>query len=167
MQEEWKLIPETKHYAVSNHGRVRNEKTGQVLKPRPSAHGYQRVHLPVDEDRKDFYIHRLVADAFCDHPAGCDVVNHIDFDVKNNRADNLEWTTQRSNIFHSMDAGRMRGWPSAVPVIGIKDGQETLFRSTHEAEVETGCDHKLIVECCKGIRQHIHGYEWNYVGVVV
>lgn len=165
MDEEWKAIEASPNYAVSNHGRVINVTTGMILKPRPIQNGYQRVHLPVKDGRKDFYIHRLVADAFCDHPSGCDVVNHIDFDVKNNRADNLEWTTQRSNVLYSMDAGRVHRFPNAMPVIGTKDGLSSFYRSSKEAGDKTGCDASSIIKCCKGKHSHCHGYKWRYAEV--
>lgn len=94
MEEIWKPITQSdKDYSISNYGRVQNNITGKILKPRSSRTGYLRVHLSVSDGRKDFYIHRLVADAFCIHPEGCDVVNHLDNNPANNCASNLEWTT--------------------------------------------------------------------------
>lgn len=56
---------------------------------------------------KTLLVHRLVAEAFCAKPDGCNVVNHLDSDRRNNRASNLEWTTQRGNIEHAKIAGRL------------------------------------------------------------
>ena len=107
MAEEWKPVKEDANLLVSNYGRVMNSTTGKILKPRPTKTGYLRVHtMIVNGKRKDLYIHRLVAEAFCYRHEGCNVVNHIDFDNSNNHAENLEWTTQKYNIMHSMDNGR-------------------------------------------------------------
>ena len=61
----------------------------------------------VSVDDKITSVHRLVAEAFCDKKAGCDVVNHIDNDPSNNEASNLEWTTQKGNMEHAAKQGRM------------------------------------------------------------
>jgi hypothetical protein len=61
--------------------------------------------------RKEVFVHRVVAEAFVDHPKGCDVVNHKDFNPLNNAADNLEWTTNLENHKYSTKAGR-RGFYS-------------------------------------------------------
>ena len=163
MSEEWRTIMGSDGlYSVSNLGRVMNNRTGRVLVPKTLPSGYQRVKVRTDDNKRDKYVHRLVADAFCDHPHGCDVVNHIDNDKLNNRADNLEWTTQRGNVIHAMKQGRVKNFPLAQMVAAIKDGEMRVFRSIHEAEVETGCDHKLIGNACR-IGGSAKGYKWRYV----
>ena len=163
--EVWKPVREANHILVSNFGRVMNANTGKVLKGRPIKTGYLRVHLPVKNGkRSDAYIHRLVADAFCFHPEGYDVVNHIDFDNTNNRADNLEWTTQKSNILHSMDVGRYPNSKTPVRVLGEKDGIKYLFHSAHDAAKATNCDEKTILRSCKLGKRTSKGYLWKKVG---
>lgn len=165
MAERWKKIENCDgRYEVSDYGRVRNADTGLVLKPRPLIRGYYRVHIRLSGKRTDYYIHRLVADAFCEHPDGCDVVNHIDNDPKNNRADNLEWTTQRDNVYYGMRQGRYR--LNARPVVGHKNNESFLFSSAHEASNRTGCDWSGITKCCKGKQKTHHGYKWEYAEVI-
>ena len=165
MKEEWRRILESNgNYLVSNLGRVMNCMTGKILKPRLTKTGYARVHLPSGKTRRDFYIHRLVATYFCLHLYGNDIVNHIDNDPTNNRADNLEWTTQNNNVYHGMK--QKRYLHNATPVVGYKDGKCYTFESAHKAEQETGCDHSAIIACCKGKHKHTHGYQWKYAEVV-
>ena len=71
------------------------------IKPTDNGNGYLIVGLNFGGKRKNYYVHRLVAEAFCYKPQGCDVVNHIDYNKCNNTAKNLEWCTQKSNILHS------------------------------------------------------------------
>ena len=123
MKEEWKPIKgyETR-YEVSNLGNVRSidrvilqkdshggmmMKTykGKPVVQTDNGYGYSIVRL-VNFGKKNFYVHRLVAEAFVDNPFGYDVVNHLDFNKKNNNADNLEWTTAAENVKYS--AHRMR-----------------------------------------------------------
>lgn len=165
MTEIWKPISETtKDYEVSNFGRIMNMKTGKLIVPRPIKTGYLRVHLPVIGGRKDFYIHRLVAEAFCEHREGCNVVNHIDNNKQNNHADNIEWVTPFENVHHGMRQKRYR--LNAVRVIGTKDGNSVEYISTRQAEVATGCDHSSIIRCCKGKLKTTNGYLWKYAEVV-
>ena len=161
--EIWKKIEiSSKNYEVSNYGQIRNSTTKKILTPRPTKTGYLRVHLAVPEGgRKDFYIHRLVAEAFCSRKEGYDTVNHLDNDITNNYASNLEWCTQTQNIDYCQNQGRAS--KNRKPVIGIKDNVEYYFNSMTEAQQHTGCCVQNIGQCCRGERKTIHGYSWRYV----
>lgn len=155
----WVPIKQAPKYEVSETGYVRNTKTKKVLKPRSTKKGYLRVHL----HKVDFYIHRLVADAFCVHPVGCNVINHIDNNPQNNNANNLEWVTQFYNVHYGMKQGRYKF--NAVGVVGCKEGHEQFYPSAHYAQKETGCDHSMIIKCCKGKKKTTHGFTWRYAEV--
>ena len=162
--EEWKQVVGLEgKYSVSNHGRVMSLRTGKILVPKVLPNGYQRVKVTSKDHKRDRYVHRLVAEAFCNRPEGYDIVNHIDNDPTNNNSNNLEWTTQRGNVIHAMSQGRVRRFPNARMVIGIKDGVELVFRSSHEAAERIGCDHKSILKCCKTGRKMRNGYYWKVV----
>lgn len=80
-------------YVISNHGRL-----AKVISPADNGQGYCHVGLTKDGVRKDAYVHRLVAEAYCSHPEGCDYINHINHNRSDNRAENLERVTQRENV---------------------------------------------------------------------
>ncbi|MGB5634353.1 MAG: NUMOD4 domain-containing protein [Waterburya sp.] len=63
-------------YQVSNHGRVKNSKTGKILKPYLTR-GYLKVSLYSESGRKCNLDHRLVAEAFILNPQNESDVNHI------------------------------------------------------------------------------------------
>lgn len=102
-------------YQASNFGRVlslnrevRQGKYGKtrtirerVMKPTDNGNGYLIVSLRSNNHRKNFYVHRLVAEHFVPNCSGGEYVNHKDYDTRNNRADNLEWCTQKQNIRYS------------------------------------------------------------------
>ena len=90
---------------IGKHGRTRKIEE-RILKPLDSGHGYLYVPLCNYGSRKNHYIHRLVAEHFVEKQAGYDCVNHKDYNVRNNRSDNLEWCTQKQNILYS--AHRMK-----------------------------------------------------------
>ena len=44
-QEKWKIIKEYDRYSVSNLGRIKNNKSGQIISARKARNGYLRVNL--------------------------------------------------------------------------------------------------------------------------
>ena len=99
-------------YQVSNTGKVRRLifKNNRVVKdkvrekkPTDNGNGYLIVSLQNCNKRKNYYVHRLVAEAFCDKSINCSVVNHKDYNKYNNAAENLEWCTQKQNVIYSSE----------------------------------------------------------------
>jgi len=89
-------------YSVSSEGRVKG-KQGKIL---ACTGHHEYASFSVCRNRKSIRsmkVHRLVAELFCHHPKGSDVVNHRDGNKRNNAADNLEWTTQKANVRHYHD----------------------------------------------------------------
>lgn len=72
------------------------------MKQRDNGNGYLIVGLNCGGNRKNHYVHRLVAIAFLERDEGKDFVNHKDYNTHNNSADNLEWCTQKQNAEHSV-----------------------------------------------------------------
>lgn len=99
-------------YQIGNKGTVKsllfvNNKTElkreKVLSPFNNGKGYYVISLRKCGKRKNFYIHRLVAEAFLQRENGKNVVNHKDHDTLNNDVKNLEWCTQKENVLFSVD----------------------------------------------------------------
>lgn len=92
MEEEiWKDIRYYEGlYQVSNLGRIKSfhkNKKGKLLKAHKDKYGYLGVHLCKNGKSCYYHVHRAVAWAFAPNRV---VVNHIDGNPLNNRADNLE-----------------------------------------------------------------------------
>lgn len=121
--EQWKeLKGYDGRYAISNHGRIKslwhehsvgfeNREIRKVYAEKMVAitdngKGYKIVSLSKNGKRKNFYVHRLVAEYFLENKDGCDIVNHKDFNTGNNASDNLEWCTQKENIDYSLSNNR-------------------------------------------------------------
>jgi len=96
--EKWANIEEFQNYEVSNLGRVKNKKTGRILKPCKSG-GYIVVGLSKIKV-KTMQLHRLVAKSFIPNPENKAHVNHIDKNPLNNTVSNLEWNTALENNLH-------------------------------------------------------------------
>jgi hypothetical protein len=123
--EIWKPVVEGR-YLVSNLGHIRSafQKKGtwegRNLKGSLQSRGYLRIHC--NELGKDFYIHRLVAEAFfgpC--PEGYEV-NHIDGNKANNAVENLEYCTRGENVRHSVITG--------LALRGTKNGNAKITEDT-------------------------------------
>jgi len=95
--EEWASIDGYKNYQVSWWGRVRNTKTGRILKANPGSHGYLAVGLSKKGVSTKCCIHKLLAQEWVANPDGKKCVDHIDGDKLNNHWENLRWATYAEN----------------------------------------------------------------------
>ena len=95
--EQWAAIDGYTNYQVSWWGRVRNTKTGRILKPQPSGPGYLFVHLSKRGKVLIHYIHRLVAREWVGNPEEKRCVDHIDGSRTNNHWENLRYATHSEN----------------------------------------------------------------------
>lgn len=114
--ETWKPVPSFEgFYSVSDRGSVRSEincclsKKGRLLRPAKrfsKRKGYLFVVLCVKQERKNCFVHRLVAAAFL----GVSVleVNHKDGNPENNLLENLEYVTRLGNARHAVKLGLYR-----------------------------------------------------------
>lgn len=133
----WKPIPNTIGYEVSDDGRVRflgglrkfgsreryappRERTAQ-----PHSGGYLQLVI----HGRNYFVHRLVAEAFVPRREGCDDVNHRNGDKTDNRVANLEWCTRGENIVHR---GRELG-RNGHSRIGPKLQPETVLSIAQES----------------------------------
>lgn len=104
-------------YSVSSCGIVyshhkKNDKTEMLggytmrsYKHKPPTRQYRTVTLSKNGSSKNYYIHKLVAQAFVNKIEGKDVVNHIDCCKTNNHFTNLEWVTPKENYIHAKENG--------------------------------------------------------------
>lgn len=104
MSEHWARIPGLGgRYSASTAGRIRNNRNGRPLSPWSKKDDQQCVTIIVDGKRKALRVHRLVAAAFLGESE--QPINHLDGNRTNNALVNLEYTTPRDNILHSVENG--------------------------------------------------------------
>ena len=95
--EVFRSIDGYENYAVSSFGRVKNVKTGKILKGSVNSRGYCLVGIYEDGVMKTFTVHRLVACAFIKNPNDKECVDHKNNDKTNNHINNLRFATANEN----------------------------------------------------------------------
>lgn len=193
--EVWKPIEGFEEfYEVSNLGRIRSKDRiqkvplgrqgivrGKILKIQPNSRGYLRAQLYNKRgEKKYFFVHRLVAQAFIENPQNLPVVNHLDFDYTNNKADNLEWTTLKGNMQYSLVRGRLKRTKEWLEhqkqalnrvmgksVIGTNEitGETIFFKALNDC-AKSGFQPSCVSNCCTGKRKHHLGFTWRFANEV-
>ena len=95
--EIYKKIDEFDNYEVSTFGRVRNVKSGRVLKPSINVKGYHYVKLYKHDKGKKMKVHRLVAIAFIPNSSNKPCADHINNNPADNILTNVRWATHSEN----------------------------------------------------------------------
>lgn len=156
--EVWKDIDEFPEYIVSNLGRIKRRNIEYVLQGH-SKSVYDQVKIKnASGAYVTKYIHKLVAAAFLQDYDPKLIVNHIDGDKKNNKAENLECISQSKNLQHAYDNNLIK----TINVFQyLPDG--TLigrYNSFAHVEKETGYKQSTIRWSCKHDTRH-GGFIWK------
>lgn len=115
LKEIWKdIVGYEDLYQVSNLGNIKSYtkmvqrrttkmylKSGKLLKQTFHSEGYLVVGLTKDNKTTNYFVHKLVADAFLPKIEDINDINHIDGDKRNNNVFNLERCTRQQNIIHA------------------------------------------------------------------
>ena len=92
-------IPEFPNYIITDQGKVYSIRSKRYLVLNTNG-DYNYVKLCNNNIQSDAYIHLLVARFFVPNTKKYNVVNHINSNKRDNRKENLEWTTHAGNMFH-------------------------------------------------------------------
>ena len=169
--ESWKKVQindkETR-YEVSNMGYVRNTGTGKFIKPFATGRrGYLSVGLSLDGKLYNISLHRLIAKYFVPNPNEkfLTEVNHIDENIHNCKANNLEWTDPVTNKSYSNAKTNKAIRKARCKKVFQFDRSYNLIKiydSAKDAERQTGIDNAHICACCKHKKNSAGGYFWIY-----
>jgi hypothetical protein len=161
--EEWKHVSPT--VRVSNMGRVlRQYSSGlsTIAVPPEDAYimdGYPQLH----SGAKHKPLHVAVAKLFLpapDNPAKT-MVNHIDGDVLNAGASNLEWVTPSQNTQHAHDTGLLNT-KKKVHQYDRHGNYIATYPSVTEAGEAVGICRKRISHVACNHSKSVRGYVWKY-----
>jgi hypothetical protein len=141
------------NYLVYSDGRIYSKYIGKFLTP-SIQNGYYRVKI----GSKKFFIHRMVAEIFCENPEYFTIVDHIDRKRKNNNYDNLRWVSQHENNKNkNMDTQYKLKILQHCP-----DGINIEYNSITEAGRYLGIPYQNICACLRGERKSIRTSEKEY-----
>ena len=148
MEELWKAIPEFSHsYSISNFGRVRNHKTGRILKSIDQS--IMRISLYTENHKScNRSIPHLVACAFIPNPNNYQYVIHKDNDHTNNHVSNLMWSAYPTDNRLS----------SRKPIPVYCETVDKVFNSYRECESYLGLSNGSLYQYFKSGRKRIKGY---------
>ncbi len=152
-------------YSVSNKGRVRNNKSGKILKQCLYENGYLGVNMNMNGKIFKKRVHRLVAEMFIRKPNENEQVNHKDEIKTNNSADNLEWVTSKENINYGTRTARIsKALSVKIDQLTIGGEYSRNFDSAISADRSLGGNGNgsNIIKVCKGNRKSYKGYKWKY-----
>ena len=188
MEEIWKDIVIEKNgitydftglYQVSNLGNVRSMNYSGKVGNVKTLKGYKRndgyIHISISYNGKitNFFVHRLVANAFIPNPDNLKQVNHKDENKANNNVENLEWCDSEYNINYGTRTDKCRGKhkgqsenmkrernPRARKVVCIETNM--IFNTIIEASEYYNISKNSIANCVRGASKTAGGYHWRY-----
>jgi len=113
------------NYYISNYGRVWSKHINRMMAISLDHNGYCVVNLRTYSGKpKICKIHRLVAKAFIPIANPDELqVNHKDGIKTHNYVSNLEWTTSKENIVHSIETGLRNTFGENVHTAVLKEEQ--------------------------------------------
>lgn len=167
--EEWRDIKDYEQlYQISSMGRVKSlnyNHTGKerIMKGCNNGNGYLYVGLCKEGKRKNYLVHRLVAQAFLDNPNNLPQINHKDEDKTNNRVENIEYCDRSYNLNYGTHNERVAKALS-IPILQFSKTGEFIrkWESAKEVERELGLNQGNISKCCQGKLKSAGGYVWGY-----
>lgn len=162
--ERWKEVPGFPNYEASNHGRLRNKKTGKQLEGTIHPSGYIQVTL---NGNKSIKMHRLIALTWIpnDDPVKKTTVDHINRMKNDNRAINLRWASHKQQNKNRTKYGRAPAFKRPVQQICPETNKVLrIFESATEAGRHMGNKPNVAITlACQKKRKTAYGFEWAYV----
>lgn len=140
-------------YGVSNKGNVYSLKSGCALVANREAY----VTLSKGGKIATYRIADLVAREWVANKLRWSYVRHKDGDVRNNRADNLEWCQEKE-----VQRGSANKLARKVLQLDLMGGLVGKYNSIADASYASGVDKSSISRCCRGSAMSAGGYRWIF-----
>lgn len=123
MTENWKPIEYFSGYSVSDHGRIRTDKSDKILALNMNQYGVLQVGMMRNGEQRHRSVPLLVAKAFIPEPGGpFDTPINLDGDRYNNHIDNLVWRPRWFAIRYNQQFRYPYENPISAPIVDLKTG---------------------------------------------
>jgi hypothetical protein len=138
---EYHQIPNFPKYLIDFNGNVYSQRTNKILKSW-DGEGYDKISLRKDGKTHKLFIHRLLGIVFIPNPLNLPTINHKNGNRKDNRVENLEWSSYTDQELHKSKVVNARkrgatfaknGWLSTISIAGK---QKYLGRFTTKEEAQ-------------------------------
>ena len=146
-------------YAVTSCGKVWSYKRKKFLSTWDNGNGYIYVTLFNKGKKKNFRVHRLVAEAYLENPNGYTDINHKDENKKNNTLSNLEWCSHKYNCNYGQ-----RNKKKVYGITMLNDSEYVVcYNSVKEAAEAHGVPASNISACLHHKRPSSGGFCWFFL----
>lgn len=148
---------------VSRDGEVYVPKSGRNNEHYTYGSTMNNGYLYVKINRKQYLVHRLVAECFIPNTNNYPQINHKDENKANNCVENLEWCTCKYNNNYGKHNERMAKALSKTVNQYTLDGKLVkTWASTMDIQRSLGFSTGNIISCCKGRLKTSYKYIWKY-----
>ena len=157
--EIWKPLRNFPSYNGSSEGRIMNIRTQRILVPQINEKGYEQVTLRKNNKHHTVRVHKVIAETFLGEHPGMDV-RHLDLDRRNNRVENLYWSTRQETVASSFERGD-RLPNRRTPIRVIETGE--TYESVTACSRATGCARSDIFKNMAGTVPHVKGLHFERI----
>lgn len=121
----WKTITNYPNYLISDKGEIFNQRTKQMMKQYKDKDGYLVLNLSHKGSKKQYKVHRLVAQAYLPNPSNLNTVNHINHNKEDNTVSNLEWLSNLDNATEGANSYiRHKGEKATAAKLSMEQARE-------------------------------------------
>ena len=127
--------------------------------------GYFTIRLSKKSQKKDYCVHRIVAESFISNPNKYPQVNHKDENKLNNNFNNLEWCTVRYNNCYGTRLSRVSNTNKLrkeVIKYDLNNNYLEQYNSVIEASKKNNVNVSCISACCRGIYKQVKGNIYKF-----
>ena len=136
---------------------------GKVRSQYNNADGYKCVKIK-GKHRK---VHRLVAQKYIPNPNNLPQVDHIDDDITNNKASNLQWLSVSDNAKKAYaNNGFKLDFQQSVSIMAKKGDEQLIFPSVSACARHLNRSHQGASKALNGITKKCAGYKLSRVTII-
>lgn len=144
-----------------------------IKKLQTTRKGYLVVTLNRNKERKTFFVHRLVAQAFIPNPDNKPQIDHINTNRTDNRVNNLRWVTPlensnnpltKENLKNYRDKMKSGDYSHSKIVLQYSLSGDFIKEWTNITTIhkEMNYNPSCISECCNNKQKTAYGFLWKF-----